>query len=144
MKKSLWNNVQHHSKMKKKKKNWNVHIIDGAHLQYANNHYAKFEWKGMKTFGVTDYTNLVPLKCCGRTKMSKFNTPQKWKKNIKHAQNRRCTFSICEQSLGKVWMKRNENFWSYRLHKFGTPKVLRMDGRMDGQSGPTTGQTCFR
>ena len=21
--------------------------------------------KGMKTFGVTDYTNLVPLKCCG-------------------------------------------------------------------------------
>ena len=21
----------------------------------------------MKTFGVTDYTNLVPLKCCGRT-----------------------------------------------------------------------------
>ena len=23
--------------------------------------------KKMKTFGVTDYTNLVPLKCCGRT-----------------------------------------------------------------------------
>ena len=21
----------------------------------------------MKTFGVTDYTNLVPLKCCGQT-----------------------------------------------------------------------------
>ena len=31
-------------------------------------------------------------------------------------------------------MKRNENFWSYRLHKLGTPKVLRTDGR----SGPTT------
>ena len=31
-------------------------------------------------------------------------------------------------------MKRNENFWSYRLHKLGTPKVL----RTDGQSGPTT------
>ena len=35
-------------------------------------------------------------------------------------------------------MKRNENFWSYRLHKLGTPKVLRTDGRMAGQSGPTT------
>ena len=31
-------------------------------------------------------------------------------------------------------MKRNKNFWSFRLHKLGTPKVLRMDGR----SGPTT------
>ena len=39
-------------------------------------------------------------------------------------------------------MKRNENFWSYRLHKLGTPKVLRTDGqtdgRPDGRSGPTT------
>ena len=47
-------------------------------------------------------------------------------------------------------MKRNENFWSYRLHKNGTPKVLRTDGRTDrrtdrrrhgrpdGRSGPTT------
>ena len=40
--------------------------IEGAHLQYVNNHYTKFERKGMKTFGVTDYTNLVPLKCCRR------------------------------------------------------------------------------
>ena len=43
-------------------------------------------------------------------------------------------------------MKRNENVWSYRLHKLGTPKVLRTDrqtdgrtdGRPNGQSGPTT------
>ena len=39
-------------------------------------------------------------------------------------------------------MKRNKNFWSYRLHKLGTPKVLRTDrrtdGRTDGRSGPTT------
>ena len=43
-------------------------------------------------------------------------------------------------------MKRNENFLSYRLHKLGSPKVLRKDGRTDGQtdgrpdgrSGPTT------
>ena len=43
-------------------------------------------------------------------------------------------------------MKRNENCWSYRSHKLGTPKVLRTDGRTDrrtdgrpdGRSGPTT------
>ena len=35
-------------------------------------------------------------------------------------------------------MKRNENFWSYRLHKLGTPKVLWRDRRTDGLSGPTT------
>ena len=57
--------------------------------------------------------------------MSKFNTPQKWKKVMKGAQNRRCTSSMGEQSFSKVWMKRNKNFWSYRLHKLGTPKVLR-------------------
>ena len=35
----------------------NLHKIRGAHLQYVNNHYAKFEFKGMNTVGVTDYTN---------------------------------------------------------------------------------------
>ena len=35
----------------------NVHKIGDAHLQCLNNHYAKFEYKGMKTLGVTDYTN---------------------------------------------------------------------------------------
>ena len=68
------------------------------------------------------------------------------KKIMKHAQKRRCTSSICEQSFGKVWMKRNKNFWSYRLLKLGTPKVFwtdgrtdrRTDGRTDGRSGPIT------
>ena len=32
------------------------HKIEGAHLQCVNNHYAKFEYKGMNTVGVTDYT----------------------------------------------------------------------------------------
>ena len=45
---------------KKKKKmrqySWIVHKIRGAHLQCVNNHYAKSEYKWMKTFGVTDYT----------------------------------------------------------------------------------------
>ena len=29
--------------------------IGGTYLQCVNNHYAKFEYKGMKTVGVTDY-----------------------------------------------------------------------------------------
>ena len=35
----------------------NVHKTEGAHLQCVNNHYAKFEYKGMETGGVTYYTN---------------------------------------------------------------------------------------
>ena len=33
------------------------HKIEGTHLQCVNNHYAKFEYIGMNTVGVTDYTN---------------------------------------------------------------------------------------
>ena len=36
--------------------------VGGAHLQCVNNHYAKFEYKGMKTVVVTDYTNQTPSK----------------------------------------------------------------------------------
>ena len=43
----------------------NVHLIGGAHLQCMNNHNAKFEYKGMKTVGVTDYTNQTPCKHFG-------------------------------------------------------------------------------
>ena len=31
-------------------------------------------------------------------------------------------------------MKRNKNFWSYRLHNLGTPKVLQTDRQMNGQT----------
>ena len=31
--------------------------VEGVHLQCVNNHYPEFEYKGMITFGVTDYTN---------------------------------------------------------------------------------------
>ena len=50
-------------------------------------------------------------------------------------------------------MKRNKNFRSYRLHKLGTPKVLRTDRRTDGRTdgrtdrrtdGRTDGQTDGR
>ena len=47
--------VQHQSKMGKYL--LNVHKLGGAHLQCVNNHYAKFEYKGMNTVGVSDYTN---------------------------------------------------------------------------------------
>ena len=33
-----------------------------------NNHYAKFEYRRMKTVGVTDYTNLTPIMHFGRKK----------------------------------------------------------------------------
>ena len=73
-----------------------MHNIEGAHLQYVNNNKAKFESKGMKTFGVTDYTNLTPLKCCGRrdkwekclgsapikNEKKQFNNLTKWKVRI--------------------------------------------------------------
>ena len=43
-----------------------VHKMVGAHLLCVNNHYAKFEYKGMKTVVVTDYTNQTPSKHFGR------------------------------------------------------------------------------
>ena len=55
----------------------NVHNMGGAHLQYVNNHYAKFEYKVMNTVAVTDYINKAPPKHYGWKKMSKFNIRQK-------------------------------------------------------------------
>ena len=43
--------------IKNEKKLKQFHKIKGAHLQCVNNHYAKFEYKGMNAVGVTDYTN---------------------------------------------------------------------------------------
>ena len=34
-----------------------MHKIGGAHLQCVNNHYAKFEYEGLNTVQVSDYTN---------------------------------------------------------------------------------------
>ena len=92
--------VQHPSKMRKYLSN--VHKIGGAHLQCVNNHYAKIENKEIKTVGVTDYTNQTSYKhFCTEKCLS--STPLKTKKIfMKCALNRRCTFSICEQSLCKV------------------------------------------
>ena len=54
-----------------------MHKIGGAHLQYVNNHYAKFEYKGTKTVGVKDYTNQKPPMHFGWKKKSKSNNRKK-------------------------------------------------------------------
>ena len=65
--------------------------IGGGHLKYVNNHFAKFEYKGMKTLGVTDKTQITQ---CEHPKggvdviVSKLNTP---KNIIKCTQNKRGT-----------------------------------------------------
>ena len=46
-----------------------------------NNHYAKFEYKGMKTVRVTDYTNLTPPMHFGRKKCLS-STPVKMRKYL--------------------------------------------------------------
>ena len=40
----------------------NVHKIGGTHLQCVNTHYAKFEYKEMKTVEVADYTQITQCK----------------------------------------------------------------------------------
>ena len=63
----------------------------------TNNHSAKFEYKGMKTVGVTEYTTQTLSKHFEQKKMSKFKTPKiKNKIFVKWAQNRRCTHSLCK------------------------------------------------
>ena len=79
-----------------------MHKIEGAHLQCMNNHYAKFEYKGMKTVGVTDNTNQTPPTHLGWKKCLSSTLVKNVKIFIKCAQNRRCTSSMYEQSSGKV------------------------------------------
>ena len=85
-----------------KKKIMKCKKIGGAHLQCMDNHYAKFEYKGMKTVGVTYYTNMTPPMQFGRKKCPSSKPVKNEKIFIKCAQNGRCTSSMYEQSLGKV------------------------------------------
>ena len=55
-----WKKMSKFSTRKNIKYLSNVHKMEGAHIQCVNNHYAKFEYKGMITVGVTDYTNQTP------------------------------------------------------------------------------------
>ena len=82
-----------------------VHKLGGAHLQCVNNHNAKFEYIGMKTVGVTEYTNQTPYKHFWTEKCLSSTPVKNEKIFMKCAQNRRYTFSICEHSLCKVSIK---------------------------------------
>ena len=95
-------------------------------MQCMNNHYAKFEYKGMKT--VESYRLHkpdTPYKFW-MEKMSKFNTHKYEELFIECAQNRWCTSSMCEQSLCKVLIYRNENCLHY-IHKPDTPFANRIE-----------------
>ena len=74
----------------------NVHKVVGAHLQYVNNQYANFDYKGMKSLGVTDYTNQRPPTHFGWKKILSPRTVKNEKIFIKCAQYGRCTSSMCE------------------------------------------------
>ena len=53
-----------------------MHKIGGVNFQCVNNHYAKFEYKGLKTVGVTDYTMYYHHKGGADVILSKFNNPK--------------------------------------------------------------------
>ena len=60
-----------------------MHKIEGAHVLCMNNHSVKFEYKGMKTVGVAEYTTQT-LSILNR-KMSKFKTAKndnKYSRNV--------------------------------------------------------------
>ena len=52
-----WKKKSEFNTRQKNKKKLKELKIKGEHLQCVNNHYAKFEYKGMKTVGVSDFTN---------------------------------------------------------------------------------------
>ena len=56
--------------------------MEGAHLQCVKNHHVKFEYKGMNTDEVADYTNLEPPLAFWTKKMSKFHASQKMNKKL--------------------------------------------------------------
>ena len=60
-----WKKCLTSTPLKYKKQLSNVHKIEGVHLHWVNNHFAKLEYKGMKTVGVIDYTNQAPSKHFG-------------------------------------------------------------------------------
>ena len=63
-----------------------MHKISDAHVQCLNNHNAKFEYKGMKTADVTDYTNQTPSKHFERKKCLSSRPPKMKKIFMKCAQ----------------------------------------------------------
>ena len=60
---SISDGKKHLSKIRKQLSN--VHKIISAYIKCPNNNYAKFEYKGMKIVGVTDYIIQTPPKHFG-------------------------------------------------------------------------------
>ena len=58
--------------------------------------------------------------------MSKWNTPKIWTKFYECAQNRRCTSSMCKQSLCTIWILSNENCWELQITQPRHPLTFRM------------------
>ena len=83
----------------------------------------KLKYEGMKTAGDTDYTNQTPSKNFGLIKCLSPATLKNKQIFIECAQNKRCSSFIYEQLLCKVRILRNENCWSYRIHKPATFKA---------------------
>ena len=55
-----------------------------------NNHFATFEYEGMKSALVTDYTNQTTTKHFGWKKMSKFKKPKNGKIYLKPKETLHC------------------------------------------------------
>ena len=71
-----------------KQKLWIVHKIEGAPFQYENNHYTKFEYKGMKILELQITQTRPPLSILDRL-MSEFNTNQNLGKKSWNVHNKR-------------------------------------------------------
>ena len=74
--------------------------IIGSNLQCVHNHYAKINYKLVKTVRDTDNTNQTPSKHFGWEKKSKLNTPEIEKKN-EMCKKGRCTSIMSQQSFIK-------------------------------------------
>jgi hypothetical protein len=98
----------------------NLPIIGGAHLQYVHKHCAKFKYYWLSMVRVLDYTNKVQSMSYSDKKLLSSKHGKCTEKFVKSAHNRRCTSSICIQTLCKVWIILIEHCWSFRLHHLGT------------------------
>ena len=78
------------------------HNIEGAVFQCVNNHYAKFEYNGWILLKLQITQTRHPLSISDGEKCLCSTPVKNEKKIMKCAQYRRCTSSMCEQSLCEV------------------------------------------
>ena len=101
-----------------------------------------FKWKECKHLELQITQTWYPLSVAdGQTCLS--SAPLKNEKKIWNVHKLRgAHFQYVNNHKAKFEWKQMKTFWSYRLNKLSTPKVLqkdrRTDGRTDRRSGPTT------